>query len=208
MGFEVSELTENLTAITDTFGFIIVKVKPKRTILIPNDVLKSTQKDYERNNFLQNLLKNNQYPFDKSDIDKVTEYYRLGTTISKVNEGISGAITFPFIDSQNGIRAIQVKNFDKTNHTTFTTFLHSIIKKFYNDKKKLPEWVISYDEQDKGSCLFGEHLLSKCPLNPVALVKLKDDNWTLYLVSDNKIIFCGWLCSMSSFSRESFHIKK
>jgi hypothetical protein len=36
----------------------------------------------------------------------------------------------------------------------------------------LPEWLDAYIKQDKRvSCLFGEHLLNKYPLNPVALVE-------------------------------------
>jgi len=36
----------------------------------------------------------------------------------------------------------------------------------------LPKWLEAYIRQDKRiSCLFGEHLLSKYPNNPIALVE-------------------------------------
>lgn len=41
---------------------------------------------------------------------------------------MAGAVTFPFIDEANNIRAIQVKLFDENNHTISTTFLHSVIE--------------------------------------------------------------------------------
>jgi len=127
-------------------------------------------KRYEVNVFIQNLLSRVQFPFDVEDVTKVIELYRLGTV---ANGYRAGAITFPFIDINNNVRAIQVKQFDKTNHTTGTDFLHSIIEKHHNrNKKPMPEWLKTYTKQDKRvSCLFGEHLLSKYPGNPVALVE-------------------------------------
>jgi hypothetical protein len=85
----------------------------------------------------------------------------------------AGANTFPFIDINNNVRAVQVKQFDEQNHTTGTDFLHSIIEKHHTrSNKPLPEWLEAYTKQDKRiSCLFGEHLLSKYHSNPVALVE-------------------------------------
>lgn len=125
---------------------------------------------YEQNSFIQNLLYNVRYPFDVNDITKVIEMYRVGTI---VNGYMASGVTFPFIDEKGNVRAVQVKQFDKQNHTTGTGFLHSIIK---NDYKRggntVPGWLESYDKQDgKVTCLFGEHLLSKYPSNPIALVE-------------------------------------
>jgi len=125
---------------------------------------------YERNTFVQNLLENVSYPFEVEDVTKVIQLYRLGT----VSKGYrAGAITFPFIDANNNVRTIQVKQFDETNHTTGTDFLHSIIEKHHTrNNKPLPKWLEAYTKQDKRvSCLFGEHLLSKYPQNPVALIE-------------------------------------
>ena len=143
--------------------------KPK-IVFIPDEVLKQTRAGYERNVFIQNLLTRVAFPCDVQDIEKVISMYHLGT----VQNGYrSGAITLPFIDKENNVRAIQVKEFDQLNHTTGTDFLHSIIEKHHTRNNiPLPEWLEAYNKNEtKVSCLFGEHLLSKYPYNPVALVE-------------------------------------
>ena len=110
------------------------------------------------------------FPFEVQDIEKVISLYNLGT----VQNGYrTGANTFPFIDIDNNVRAIQVKQFDEANHTTGTDFLHSIIEKHHTRiNKPFPEWLKAYKENEiKVSCLFGEHLLNKYPYNPIALVE-------------------------------------
>ncbi|MEM1135728.1 MAG: DUF6371 domain-containing protein [Bacteroidota bacterium] len=149
------------------------KLKPKKNTIstsIPEDILYSTMKDYDRNIFLQNLAYNIAYPLPECDIEKVVSMYYLGT----VSKGYRrGAITFPFIDENKKVRAIQVKQFDQKNHTTGTDFLPSIIEKHYTrNKKPLPKWLESYNKNEtKVSCLFGEHLLNKYSSNPIALVE-------------------------------------
>lgn len=125
---------------------------------------------YEKNTFIQNLFYRVQFPFEADEVTKVIRLYRLGTV---VNGYRAGAITFPFIDIKGNVRAVQVKQFDEQNHTTGTDFLHSIIEKHHTrNNKPLPEWLEAYTRQDKRiSCLFGEHLLSKYPSEPVALVE-------------------------------------
>ena len=125
---------------------------------------------YEKNTFIQNLFSSVQFPFEVDDVTKVIQLYRLGT----VSHGYrAGAITFPFIDLKGNVRAIQVKQFDEQNHTISTDFLHSVLEKYYiRNSKPLPGWLERYLKQDKRiTCLFGEHLLSKYPQNPVALVE-------------------------------------
>src|SRR5699024_9873446 len=99
--------------------------KPKPTpptVFFPFEIFKQTLSGYEKNVFIQNLLSNVPFPFDVADVEKIISLYRLGT----VQNGYrSGAITFPFIDVNQNIRTIQVKQFDQTNHTTGTDFLHS-----------------------------------------------------------------------------------
>ena len=125
---------------------------------------------YEKNTFIQNLFYRVQFPFEVDGVTKVIQLYRLGTV---ANGYRAGANTFPFIDIKGNVRAVQVKQFDEQNHTTGTDFLHSIIEKHHTrNNKPLPEWLEAYTKQDKRiSCLFGEHLLSKNPNKPVALVE-------------------------------------
>jgi len=149
--------------------------KPKPTpepVFIDFETFKQTlqPEHYEKNTFIQNLFYRVQFPFEVEDVTKVIELYRLGTV---ANGYRAGAITFPFIDIKGNVRAVQVKQFDEQNHTIGTDFLHSIIEKHHTQNNKpLPEWLEAYTKQDKRvSCLFGEHLLSKYPNNPIALVE-------------------------------------
>lgn len=143
--------------------------KPK-IAFIPVEVFNRTRAGYEQNTFIQNLLTRVAFPFEVQDIEKVISLYHLGTVQNGYRKG---ANTFPFIDVQGNVRAIQVKQFDVQNHTTGTDFLHSIIEKHHTrNNKPLPEWLEAYKKNEtKVSCLFGEHLLSKYPYNPVALVE-------------------------------------
>lgn len=149
------------------------EIKPESQIIyFDPDTFKQTLKLkwYEKNVFIQNLLYNIPYPFNVSDIEKVIGMYGLGT----ITEGyMAGAVTFPFIDKDKNVRTVQVKQFDKENHTINTNFLHAIIEKDYiRNKKELPEWLRLYLKNEKKvSCLFGEHLLSKYPNNRIALVE-------------------------------------
>ena len=148
-----------------------IKRKPKpEPVFIPVEVFKQTLSGYEQNEFIQNLLNRVKYPFVVPDIEKVISLYNLGTVKNGYRKG---AITFSFIDIQNKVRAIQVKQFDETNHTTGTDFLHSIIEKHCNQNSKpLPDWLQAYNKNEtKVSCLFGEHLLNKYKYNPVALIE-------------------------------------
>lgn len=144
--------------------------KPKRAF-IPIQELKKTLTGYNNNIFIQNLLQRVPFPFEVQDIEKVVSLYRLGTVPE------NGAVCFPYIDSKGNVNAVQEKIFDYTNHTDktkkyHTSWLHSRLT--YNEykNKPLPEWLEAYNKNEtKVSCLFGEHLLSKYPYNPVALVE-------------------------------------
>jgi len=149
-------------------------VQRKKTVpklaFIPNDILNSTLLGYEQNTFIQNLLQRIDFPFEAADVQQVIEQYYLGTIC---NGYMANSITFPFIDEKENIRAIQVKQFDETNHTMNTNFIHSIIENNCIKKAEpLPEWLQAYKNNElKVSCLFGEHLLNKYPMNPIALVE-------------------------------------
>ncbi|TXK74542.1 DUF6371 domain-containing protein [Mesonia sp. HuA40] len=145
-------------------------IKRQKTVFFPKEILYKTRQNYNKNVFIQNLLYNVPFPFNEKEIEKIIALYHLGT-ISKGYR--KGAITFPFIDLHNNVRTVQVKQFDKNNHTIGTDFLHSIMTKNYiKFNKKLPNWLKEYNQNDtKVSCLFGEHLLNRYPTNPVALVE-------------------------------------
>jgi hypothetical protein len=190
------------------------KAAPKPApVFIPVEILKQTlqPKGYEQNVFIQNLLNRVAFPFEPKDIEKIISMYYLGT----VSNGYRlGAITFPFIDMQNNIRAIQVKQFDQNNHTTGTDFLHAIIEKHHaKNNKPLPEWLAAYNKNElKVSCLFGEHLLNKYPFNPVALVEAPKTAiyGTLYFGFPEQQENFIWLAvyNKSSFSLDKLKVLK
>lgn len=180
---------------------------------IPREVLYSTLQpaDYTKNAFIQNLLKTVPYPFDAKDIEAVTALYYLGTIQGNVGDWYS---TYPFIDITGNVRAIQAKQFDGNNHTTSTNFVHSLIAR---DSKIIgtdqPDWLIKYRQNElKVSCLFGEHLLQKYPVNPIALVEAPKTAvyGTLYLgFPDNpkNLIWLG-VYNLSSLTFEKCKILK
>lgn len=160
---------------------------------------------YEMNNFIQNLFRL-PFPFGIDEVTKVIQLYRLGT----VSHGYRiGANTFPFIDVKGNVRAVQVKQFNDENHTTGTDFLHSIIEKHHaRNGELLPEWLRLYKEQDKiVSCLFGEHLLTKFPLSPVALVEAPKTAiyGTLYFAMPESPENLLWL---AVYNKSSFNFEK
>ena len=167
---KVTEVTK-VTVPKQKYFFTKPKPQPEpEPIFFDFETFKQTLGNYDKNVFIQNLLCRVQFPFEADEVTKIIQLYRLGTV---ANGYRSGAITFPFIDTKNNVRAIQVKQFDETNHTTGTDFLHSIIEKHHTrNSKPLPEWLEAYTKQEKRiTCLFGEHLLSMYPNNPIALVE-------------------------------------
>ena len=143
--------------------------KPKK-VHFSKQEFEKTRTAYEHNNFIQNLLHNVPFPFETSDIEKVIAQYHLGTITTAY---LKGAVTFPYIDSNNNVRAIQVKQFDETNHTIKTSFLNAMLTNQYKfNSQPIPQWLKDYDKQDsKVDCFFGANLLRKYPHNKIALVE-------------------------------------
>jgi hypothetical protein len=139
---------------------------------IPWEVLQETLhvEGYSDNVFLQNLLEHVAHPFDVADLERIIAMYYLGTIQDCFRHG---AITFPYIDLNGKVRAIQVKEFDRDNHTIGQGFLHTMLKRKYDNlSEPLPDWLNHYLENEKRvTCFFGEHLLKTYPTNPVALVE-------------------------------------
>lgn len=180
--------------------------KPER-VYFPAKVFEHTlqPKQYELNVFLQNLLSRIPYPVEASDLEKVVSMYYLGT-IAKGER--KGAVSFPFIDRFGNVRAVQVKQFDQTNHTVSTDWLHSIIGR---DASNKPAWLEAYQKQDsKVSCLFGEHLLALYPNNPIALVEAPKTAvyGTLYFGLPESLTDWIWLAvyNLTSFSLEKCRV--
>ncbi len=144
--------------------------KRKATYPFSKTVLFETNKGYNNNVFIQNLLHHIQYPLPARDIESVIELYYLGT----ITKGYyKGALTIPFINIDKEATAIQVKTFDEQNHTIKTTFLHSILSNYYlKIGQRTPNWLKLYNDNDsKVNCMFGEHLLADYPNANVALVE-------------------------------------
>ncbi len=188
------------------------KSKPASKLFpIPLDVLSSTLGGYDQNKFVQNLLTNVPFPFDSMDIERVIAQYYLGTEQSGY---LAGAVTFPFIDMQGRVMAIQVKKFDHSNHSARTSFLHKIIEnELYNKGEPLPEWLKNYNTNDKKvTCLFGAHLLSRYPNNPVALVEAPKSAVyaSLYYGPPQRLNDLLWLAvyNLSSLTLDKCHVLK
>lgn len=132
-------------------------------VVIPDEVYRPYEAAGLCSGFVRNLRQNVPFPFPDTDISKVVQLYRLGA----VSGGyMTGAVCFPYIDTHGNIRAVQVMQYDETNHKTKATFLHGLLRGCGGD------WVQDYKKQDKLiTCLFGAHLLKQYPHNPVALVE-------------------------------------
>src|SRR5690554_5874695 len=172
------------------------------------ETFKATLKDYDKNIFIQNLLHNVPYPFPADEVTKVVELFRLGTISNSYR---AGAITFPFIDINQNVRTIQVKEFNEYNSTKDkgTDFLHSMIERHYKRKgNPPPEWIENYNKNEmKVSCLFGEHLLKKYPNNPIALVEAPKTAiyGTLYFGSPDNPKNLLWL---AVYSKSTFKLDR
>ena len=132
--------------------------KPTQPVFIPNHLKEASLKAYNQNNFVAYL----HTLFDASDVEAVIKRYQIGTS-----SHWPGATVFWYIDLNANVRAGQIKCFDDTGHTikdvladgerkSRTTWVHSVLKY----KHPIPDWLEEYNNQEnKISCLFGEHLL-------------------------------------------------
>lgn len=143
------------------------KPKPKLTY-IPKEVFESTRQGYNQNVFLHNL----QRDYGKQKVEEVSNLYGLGTFTTKQ---ILAAVSFPYIDIQGNVRSMQVKEFGENQKTKpyGNRWFHSEVEnKFKKESTPIPQWLSDYKNNEKVvSCLYGEHLLSLYPNNPIALVE-------------------------------------
>lgn len=136
---------------------------------IPHRVLKATIRNYKCNPFYSYLSRFN----TDAKLVNTLKLYLIGT----LNDlGVLNGVTFPFINSQGQITAIQVKSFNSYNHTLNTGFLHSKLKYYYDQNKiDYPTWLAKYLKHASANrvinALFGEHLLAKFPNHPIGVVE-------------------------------------
>lgn len=161
--------------------------KPKRdnSPTIPFSALKSTQIEPLNSTFAQSLIAR----YGGRAVEAVFRLFFVGSYREYT--------TFPFIDENARIQAIQCKRFNTDLHTDRgrygTTFIHAIMK---------DSWTEEYRKRDKFvTCLFGQHLLSIYPHLPVVLVEAPKSAivgmLTYGLPEDGKPI---WLATYNSTS--------
>lgn len=184
---------------------------PTAPVFFDNDTFNKTlhPERYNTNRFLQNLITNVPYPFNKTDIEAVAKKYCLGTIIKG---NMAGAITFPFIDINGNVLAIQVKQFDKNNHTTATNKLDKVLLSGLKaENKTAPGWLTKYieygDRDGYFNCLFGSHLLNLYPNNPVALVEAPKSAIYGWLYFNKHAIAKNWVW-LAVYNKSSFSFDK
>jgi hypothetical protein len=129
-------------------SIIITQPKPKNTSYIDNLMFTKSLQGYEKNNFVQFLIKR----FGKVEAEKVIEKYFLGTS-----KHWNGANIFWQIDVKGRIRTgkIMLYNTETGKRTKKINWVHSLLK---------------IDNFELEQCFFGEHLL-KDKLKSVAIVE-------------------------------------
>lgn len=144
-----------------------IRKRNSEQVFIPYTILQETLSNYNLNTFIKNLEHKG---IPRDSIYKMLELYYLGTN---PNNYMQGAVTFPFINANGNIAAIQAKTFNKNNHTIKTNYLHSIIEITHAKMQKCnPAWLTKYkNNENVVTCFFGEHLLKEYPNNTIALVE-------------------------------------
>jgi hypothetical protein len=150
----------------DFSKFVSVPALSIKKVSLPEEVLNGTRGKASKSQFIANLSK--YFPSDR--LKQMCDSYLLGG----ITRGdYVGAVTFPYINVRNEIRAIQVVNYDDTNHRTRNTYIHHITRRMLEAQgRAVPAWLTDYESQTlKVDCLFGEHLLSSCNDEVVYLVE-------------------------------------
>jgi len=108
--------------------------------------------------------------------------------------------------------AIQVKQFDKNNHTTATNKLDKVLLSGLKaENKTAPGWLTKYieygDREGYFNCLFGSHLLNLYPNNPVALVEAPKSAIYGWLYFNKHAIAKNWVW-LAVYNKSSFSFDK
>ncbi len=133
----------------------------KKQVYIPREAFNTTLGGYNDCAFFAYLSKRG---VPDNLLEEIISMYLLGTIQSGY---LRGALTIPYINEDDQIAFVQVKQFDEQNKTIKTSALHSLLK-----EKPSNQWIEDYEKNElKVSCFFGAHLLKKYPKNPIALVE-------------------------------------
>jgi predicted RNA-binding Zn-ribbon protein involved in translation (DUF1610 family) len=133
----------------------------KKQVYIPREAFNTTLGGYNDCAFFAYLSKRG---VPDNLLEEIISMYLLGTIQSGY---LRGALTIPYINEDDQIAFVQVKQFDEQNRTIKTSALHSLLK-----YKPGNQWIEDYEKNElKVSCFFGAHLLKKYPKNPIALVE-------------------------------------
>lgn len=174
----------------------------KKQVYIPREAFNTTLGGYNDCAFFTYLSKRG---VPDNLLEEIISMYLLGTIQSGY---LRGALTIPYINEDDQIAFVQVKQFDEQNKTIKTSALHSLLK-----EKPSNQWIEDYEKNElKVSCFFGAHLLKKYPKNPIALVEApktaiygscyfgvpRDDKGLLWLAVYNK----------SSLTEDKFKVLK
>lgn len=174
----------------------------KKQVYIPREAFNTTLGGYNDCTFFTYLSKRG---VPDNLLEEIISMYLLGTIQSGY---LRGALTIPYINEDDQIAFVQVKQFDEHNKTINTSALHSLLK-----YKPGNQWIEEYEKNElKVTCFFGAHLLKKYPKNPIALVEApktaiygscyfgvpKNDKGLLWLAVYNK----------SSLTEDKFKILK
>lgn len=166
------------------FKFTAASIPEKPLVYIPIDALQETLIDPVGNSFFDNLLKRIPYPVSQHDLHRIVELYLLGTIHSKKRKDayLNGAVTFPYFESIDKVQAIQIVQYDHSNHRKAINWLDTFLRPVEANgahidfpaikQKQMPiQWIEDRREQRKVNCFFGAHLAKMYPSHPIVLVE-------------------------------------
>jgi len=183
-GYARSHFKQEKTYSTGRYKFVKAATPNKSLVYIPLEALRETLVEPKGNNFFDNLLTRISYPVLQQDLDKIIELYLLGTIHTKKRKDayLEGAVTFPYFETIDKIQAIQIVQYDHTNHRKFINWLDTFLSPAEAigspvdfpavQQKIVPiKWIEDRRTQRKVNCFFGAHLAKMFPSNPIVLVE-------------------------------------
>jgi hypothetical protein len=159
--------------------YVPVKLPEVPPVYVPLSEVALSRNDWEHNSFYLFLRDT----FGDEPTTEAIEKYPIGTM---QHTRWKEQTIFWFVDRRGNIRAGQVKAFDEKGHTKtyevdskkhpHTNWYHRILEKHTEQTNEvIPEWVKPYSAyvelEGAIKCMFGEHLLTLRPNDPVAVVE-------------------------------------